>query len=282
MNYWLGVLTVTFIYMIAIAGVALFTGFTGLFSFGHAGFMAVGAYVSGITARLLHLPVWLSIPVGVMAAALVAVAVGLPTLRLKGDYFVIATLGFGEVVRLIVENLEVTGGARGLPDIPAGTSLPVALVLLVGTILFMRNFIASRHGRNCVAVREDEMAAETAGINVTYYKVLSLAISAACCGLAGGLLTHWVRFLHPSMFGMVKSTELTIAVIFGGLGSLSGSMLAGAILTPLPEFLRVAAEWRLVAYGLIVVLMIIFRPEGLLGYREFTLTWPRRKGRAHS
>lgn len=279
MNYWLGVLTVTFIYMIAIAGVALFTGFTGLFSFGHAGFMAVGAYTSAILARTYHLPVFLTMLAGALVAALIAVAIGLPTLRLKGDYFVIATLGFGEVVRLIVENLQITGGARGLPDVPAGTSTWLSLVLLAAAVALLRNFIYSRHGRNCVSVREDEMAAETAGINVTYYKVLALAISAAYCGLAGALLAHWVRFLHPSMFGMVKSTELTIAVIFGGMGSLSGSLLAGAILTPLPEFLRVAAEWRLVAYGLIVVIMIIFRPEGLLGYREFHLPAWVRKGR---
>lgn len=278
MNYWLGVATVTGIYMIAIAGVALFTGFTGLFSFGHAGFMAVGGYASALLAKSLGLPIWLSIPGGAAVAALVAVAVGLPTLRLKGDYFVIATLGFGEVVRLLIENMTITGGARGLPDIKGGTNPWLTFGLLVASVVLLRNFLRSRHGRNCIAVREDELAAETAGINTTYYKVLSLSISAAYCGLAGGLLAHWVRFLHPSMFSMVKSTELTIAVIFGGMGSLSGSMLAGAILTPLPEFLRVANEWRLVVFGLLVVLLIIFRPEGLLGYRE--LTWPGGKGRA--
>ncbi len=277
MEYWTGVLVISGINLIAILGVALFTGFTGLFSFGHGGFMAIGAYASALFAIRAGVPVPLGWAMGAVLAGAVSVLIGYPALRLRGDYFVIATLGFGETIRLLVENShKLTGGARGLPDIPPGVNIWVVLVLDLMAIIALRNFIGSRHGRNCVAVREEETAAETVGIDTTRYKTIALAISAGLAGLSGALMASWIRYLHPSMFGLNKSTEITIAVILGGQGTLTGAVLAAMLLIPLPEVLRMAQEWRLVAYGLIVVLISVLRPEGLFGYREITFEGFRR------
>ena len=285
-EYLLGVLAVTGITLLPVLGVSLLTGFTGYFTFGHGGFMAIGAYTSAILAKLYHLPLWLSIPAGVIAAMLSSYVIGYPTLRLKGDYFCIATLGFGEAVRLGVENLGITGGARGLPGVAMihNAWLPITIIAVITVILF-KNLLLSRFGRTFTALREDEMASRAIGIDTTHAKLMALAISAGLAGLGGALTAHFVGFLHPSMFGMTKSTDLTVAVIFGGVGSLTGSIIATVLLVPLPELLRAAAEWRMAFYGLAVILIMLLRPQGLFGYRE--LTWEslraffNRKPRAH-
>ena len=274
MTYWIGVATLTGIYMIAILGLSILTGFTGLFSMGHAGFMAIGAYTSALLTKTFGLPVLAGVFMGMLVALAIGLLIGYPTLKLKGDYFVIATLGIGEVTKLIIENLpDLTGGARGLTDIPKGTNFPMVLLFVVAIVILLRNFLNSKQGRNCVAVREEELATASIGANVANYKMLAMGISCALCGISGALLAHYMHYLSPTMFTMVKSDELVMTVILGGCGSLTGTIIASLILVPLPEILRFGSvqEWRMVFYGLLVVLVIIFKPSGLMGTKEFTI-----------
>ena len=270
-DYYIGILILVCINLLAVLGLSLMTGFTGLFNFGQAGFLAVGAYTATILTTQYEVPFAIALLAGMITSALTSFVIGYPTLRLKGDYFAIATLGFSEAVRLLVENLEkITGGSRGIPRIPTVTTLPVALVSAVIALWLVANYVTSRHGRNCVAIREDELAAESIGINSFRYKQISFAINAMLAGLAGGLLAHYIGFIQPSMFSIVKSTELIVMVIFGGMHSLTGAILATLALTSLPELLRAAQAWRLVVYGALVVLIMVARPEGLMGSWELT------------
>ena len=272
-SYWIGIMTQTGIYLLAVLGVCILTGFTGLFSFGHAGFMAIGGYVSAIAVKFGDLPLPVGLLLGTVAAALVGIAIGTPTLKLRGDYFLIATLGIGEAIRMILENWEFVGGAKGLTDVGSGISFPLVLCIDILVIFMLANFLRSKHGRNCIAIRENETAARAMGINIFRYKLLAMGISCALAGLAGALLGHYMNYLQPTMFNSVKSNELLIMVIMGGFGSLTGSIISALILVPLPEVLRIgsAQEWRMVVYGLLVVLIILFKPTGLMGYRELTI-----------
>lgn len=280
-TYWFGVGTVVCIYMIAILGVSILCGFTGLFSMGHAGFMAIGGYTSALLTKHFGVPIVVGVLGGMLLAMLLGMLISYPTLKLKDDYFIIVTLGIGEAIKLVIQNLDsVTGGARGLTDIPPlqvkGFPLHffIVLALVIVIVVILRNFLRSKYGRNCVAVREEELAAAAVGIKVFNYKMLAMAISCALCGIAGALLGHYMHFLQPDMFSRVKSDELCIAVILGGRGSLTGTILASLVLLPLPEFLRFefAQEWRMVLYGFLVVMVILFRPAGLMGTRELTVS----------
>ncbi|KXG75904.1 branched-chain amino acid ABC transporter permease [Thermotalea metallivorans] len=268
--YIQGILILAGINLLAVLGLSLLTGFTGLFSFGHAGFMAIGAYTTAIMSVKLHLPFIPSLMIGGLIAALVSLLIGKLTLNLKGDYFCIATLGLGEAIRLILDNVQYLGGARGWPGIPLKTTLLNVVIIDIIGIIILVNLIRSKHGRNMIAIREEEMASQIIGINVFRYKMISLMISAIYAGVAGGMLGHYLGFLQPKMFQIVKSTELTIIVIFGGLGSISGSVLGALVLTSLPEMLRTFAQWRLVVYGIAVIFIMISRPQGLMGGHEFS------------
>ena len=208
--------------------------------------------------------------------------IGYPTLKakLRTDYFAIATLGFGEAVRVLLENLPITQGARGLPGIRADTTLPVLVAATALVLWLARNLIHSRHGRASIAIREDFVAAEMMGVDIFMGRLRSLTFSAACAGLAGGLFAHYFGFIQPSMFTAYMSTQMTAAVVAGGMGSLSGPVIATLIFIGIPEALRMANIWRLVAYGLLLVLIMVFRPQGLMGYRELPLDgllgWGRR------
>lgn len=270
--YIQGILILSGIYLMAVLGLSLLTGFTGLFSFGHAGFMAVGAYTTAAMTIKFNVPFILALFIGGLAAALVSLVIGKLTLNLKGDYFCIATLGFGEAIRLILDNVQYFGGARGWPGIPLKTGLVNVIIFNVIAVVILVNLIKSRHGRNLQAIREEEMASQIIGINVFKYKMISLAISAAYAGIAGGMLAHYTGFLQPKMFQLIKSTELTIMVIFGGLGSISGSIIGAIVLTSLPEVLRAFDRWRLVVYGASVIFIMITRPQGLMGGYEITIT----------
>ncbi len=269
-EYIMGILTLAGINLMTVLGLSLLTGFTGLFSFGHAGFMAIGGYTAAMMTVKFHWPFIPALLVGGLAAALASAVIGKVTLNLKGDYFCIATLGFGEAIRLILDNVQYFGGARGWPGIPYYTNIWNVLFINIIAVMVLANLIRSRHGRNMVAIREEELASQIVGINVFKYKMTSLMISAAYAGIAGGLLGHYMTFLQPKMFSLAKSTELTIIVIFGGLGSISGSVLGALVLTSLPEILRAFYEWRLVFYGLAVIFIMISRPEGLMGGYELT------------
>ncbi|MBR0139729.1 MAG: branched-chain amino acid ABC transporter permease, partial [Firmicutes bacterium] len=249
-------------------------GFTGMFTMGHAGFMAIGAYTSAVLAVKLGVPIPVSMLAGTVLAVIVGVIVSLPTLKLRDDYFMIVTLGVGEGIRLIIQYMEpVTGGARGLTGIPHATDFPQAFILLILTIVFIKSFLSTKYGRSCIAIREEELAAKSIGINVFRHRLMAIVISCALCGLSGALLAHYMNYLNPTLFKLAKSEELTIAVILGGRGSLTGSIIAGLVLLPLPEVLRFgsAQEWRMVLYGFLVIITIIFKPSGLMGTNELTL-----------
>ncbi len=269
--YVKGILILSGINLMAVLGLSLLTGFTGLFSFGHAGFMAIGAYAAAFIGVNLGLPLIVSLLAGGLVAGIISLFIGRLTLKLKGDYFCIATLGFGEAIRLVLDNVQVFGGARGWPGIPIRIDLWNVVLINLAGIAFMISLVNSRHGRNMIAIREEELAAKTIGIDTFRYKMISLFTSAVYAGIAGGLVGYYTGFLQPKMFGMTKSTELTIIVIFGGIGSVSGSVLGALLLTALPELLRAFALWRLVAYGVAVIFIMISRPEGLMGGKEVTL-----------
>lgn len=270
MNYLQSVLILALINGIAAVGLAVFTGFTGLMSLGHAAFMAVGAYVSGIATKVWGLPFGLALPLAGLLAGIYSLLIGIPTLRarLRSDYFTIATLGFGEATRVLLENLEITSGARGMAGLGHFATLPVVFGVFAVTVYLTRNFVFSRYGRMAVAVREDAVAAEMSGVNLFRVRLRSLFFSAVCAGLSGALLAHHIRFIQPNMFTNVQSTLITASVVAGGIGSISGPVLAALFFTIVPEALRVANMWRLVAYGGILVAMMALRPQGLLGYRE--------------
>jgi branched-chain amino acid transport system permease protein len=275
-GYVEGVLILVGINIIAVLGVSILTGFTRLFSFGNAGFMALGAYVAALCSLKLGLPFVVSIILAAAFAGIVAFLLGKLTLGLKGDYFLIATLGFGESVRVILEYATgITGGSRGMPGIPSYTTLPVVVVSVVLAIFISWNFLHSKYGRNLMAIREQEIAAEAVGIDTAKSKVMAFVISAILAGWAGALYSHYLSFISPVMFNLDKSSEFTITVVIGGLGSLSGSILATIILTVLPELFRDASVYRMLLYGLAVVLIITLRPAGLMGYKEFSLAWIR-------
>jgi branched-chain amino acid transport system permease protein len=270
-GYYEGLLILVGINIIAVIGVSILTGFTRLFSFGNGGFMAIGAYTGAILSTKLHTPLVISILGGMIMAGFVAYLLGKITLGLKGDYFLIATLGFGESVRVIIENLQgITGGARGYSGIPMKTDLFVIVVSVVVAVFIAWNLLHSKIGRNLMAIREQEIAADAIGIDTAKYKNIAFIISAMFAAWSGVLFAHYFTFIVPIMFNLVKSTEMTITVVIGGLGSLTGSIIATTILTLLPELARAAAEYRMLAYGIAVVLIITFRPSGLMGYKEFS------------
>ena len=272
-GYYEGLLILVGINIIAVIGVSILTGFTRLFSFGNGGFMAIGAYTGAILSTKLHTPLVISILGGMIMAGLIAFILGKITLGLKGDYFLIATLGFGESIRVIIENMQsVTGGARGYSGIPMKTNLIVIVISVAIAIFFAWNLLHSKIGRNFMAIREQEIAADAIGINTAKYKNIAFVISAMYAAWAGVLFAHYFTFIVPVMFNLAKSSEMTITVVIGGLGSLTGSIVATSILTLLPELARAAAEYRMLAYGIAVVVIINLRPTGLMGYKEFSIT----------
>jgi branched-chain amino acid transport system permease protein len=253
----------------------LSAGFLGQLPLGHAGFMSVGAYAAALFSMSVNLPANVELPLAValggLTAAVFGVLIGLPALRLRGDYLAILTLGFGEIIRVIILNLKFTGGAYGLKGIGRRTTVTWVYIFVAVTLFVLNTLIKSRHGRAILSIREDEIAAEASGIPTTYYKVLAFSVSAAFAGVAGGLYAHHLSILDPSSFGFMKSAEILVIVVLGGLGSLFGSVVSAAALTILPELLRGFAEYRMVIYSLLLVTVMIFKPSGLCGRYEFSL-----------
>jgi branched-chain amino acid transport system permease protein len=311
-----------FVYISSIVGVSIIlavslnivNGMTGQFSIGHAGFMAVGAYISGklslelgqlaisglpveVSDQLLFI---LSLLAGGAAAALCGFLVGLPSLRLRGDYLAIVTLGFGEIIRVFVQNTEALGRALGLSGIPQHSSLFMVWFWVFLTVLVARRIAGSSHGRSLWAIREDEIAAEAMGVNTTGYKVRAFVISSFFAGIAGALFAHFQSIINPGSFTFVKSMEVVVMVVLGGLGSTTGAIVAAVFLTLLPEGLRVAFtaigggdntlaqradQVRMPIYGLLLVVLMLARPQGLFGTKEIWDLLPRwlprrRKGMA--
>ncbi len=270
--YVSGILILCGINLLVVLGLSLLTGFTGLFSFGHAGFIAVGAYTAGYLATAFKVPFFPAVIAGGVMAMLVAMFIGSLTLNLKGDYFCIATLGFGEAVRLILNNVQFLGGARGMTSIPMKSNLFSVYCFVIIGIIAMWFLIKSRHGRNMIAIREEELASQAIGINLFRYKMTSFVISALYAGIGGALWAFYLGYINPIMFMLIKSTEMTIMVILGGLGSITGSIVGAFFLTFLPEVFRSFANWRMVIYGAAVIAVMVLRPQGLLGGIEFSPT----------
>lgn len=266
----------------------LVNGFTGQFSMGHAGFMSVGAYTSAMITLTLNqkAPGLMSSPVlsilvflaslyaGGIVASLVGYLVGLPSLRLKGDYLAIVTLGFGEIIRVIILNINAVGGARGLPGISQFTSFGWLFTVLLLTLFVVWRVIHSAQGRRLLAVREDEIAADSMGVNSTQAKVRAFVLGSFFAGTAGGLYAHYFQYLNPATFDFNRSFEVIIMVVLGGMGSLTGSVLAAVLLTAVREALRPLQEltqidFRMVIYSVFLIVLMLTRPNGLLGTREW-------------
>ncbi|OCA82305.1 ABC transporter [Bacillus sp. FJAT-27225] len=258
------------------ASLHLIIGITGQFSIGHAGFLAVGAYASAITTMKFELPFIAALLAGGLVAAIFGLIIGVPSLRLKGDYLAIATLGFGEIVRITLLNIDYVGGASGMQVSQMSTwGWTFACVLI--TIIVIVNFTNSTHGRACISIREDETAADAMGINTTYYKVVAFAIGAFFAGVAGALFAHNFYIIQPSNFGFLKSFDILIFVVLGGLGSLSGAVIAAILLTIISTTLQSYADTRMIIYSLVLILTMIYRPQGLMGTREITSFFKKAK-----
>ncbi|NMB27919.1 MAG: branched-chain amino acid ABC transporter permease [Tissierellia bacterium] len=265
-------ITIIGINIILAVGLNLITGFTGQFSLGHAAFMSIGAYTSAILTAKLGQPFIVGLLVSGVTAALAGVIIGIPTLRLKGDYLAIATLGFGEIIRIIALNIDYIGGAIGFNDIPQYTNWNWVFFMTVATVILISHFNTSYHGRACVAIKEDEIAAEAMGVNTTYYKVLAFVIGAFFAGIAGALYANYFYFIKPDSFGFMKSIDILVIVVFGGLGSITGSILGAIILSIISLFLQSIPELRMVIYSLILFGIMIYRPTGLVGKQKLNLS----------
>ena len=275
-GYAVGVITLLAINCIAAMGVSLFTGFTGIFTLGHAGYMAIGAYTAAILTVEYGVHFIPAIIAGGILAMILAFLIGIPTLKLVGDYYAIVSLGLGEAIRLIIENWnDVTRGARGYPGIDGFTSMPLFPSLISGIVgYFTAAAMGAGHGVN-IAVAVPELgpwalAASLLGFNTAHYRNLSLAISGFYCGVSGALIAGYMSFIQPIMFDMAKSTELVSIVVFGGLGSMSGCLLGTTILTLVTELFRPISQYRMLIYGLVLVLVMVLRPEGIMGTNELT------------
>lgn len=250
-------------------GLNLITGFTGQFSLGHAAFMGIGAYSSAVLTVKFNMPFIIAILVSGLTALLAGVLIGIPTLRLKGDYLAIATLGFGEIVRILALNTDYIGGAIGFNDIPQYTNWTWIYIATISTILLVNRFVNSYHGRACIAIREDEIAAESMGINTTYYKVMVFAIGAFFAGVAGSLYANYFYYIKPDSFGFMKSIDILVIVVFGGMGSVAGSVVGAVSLSVISLFLQSIPEIRMIVYAIILFIIMVFRPTGLMGDSDF-------------
>ena len=270
------VIQVGFFIILAVS-LNLVTGYLGQLPLGHAGFMAVGAYSAAIFWRAAVVPEGASIVIGLVIAGLVAsvfgVMIGVPALRLRGDYLAIITLGFGEIIRVVLNNLDgITYGARGLRNIPRYSSFMVVYVCVIITVAVIHLIMRSRHGRAILSIRENEIAAESCGVNITYYKVLSFAVSAFFAGVAGALYAGNQGILVPANFDFMTSINILMIVVLGGLGSMMGSIVAAVVLTSLPFVMQPLAEYRMIIYSVLLIIVMIFKPTGLMGNREFSLS----------
>ncbi len=305
-DYVVQIINISLINVILAVSLNLINGFTGQFSIGHMGFAAIGAYSSATLTTLIfkvspHLASGalnlggygvfiVSLIVGGVAAAGVGLLIGFPSLRLKGDYLAIMTLGFGEIIRTVLNNIDYVGGPRGLLGIPKFSNLPIIFTATLITIILIRNLVFSTHGRALLSIRENELASELVGVNTVRYKITAFAIGAFFAGIAGGLQSHLLQIAHPTQYGFLYSILVLIMVYAGGMGSITGSIIAAFALTFLSEGLRsvlpamgdmlhikIGDEWRMVVYSLLLILIMLFRTEGLMGMREMKLLVPEQE-----
>ncbi|MGX8685796.1 MAG: branched-chain amino acid ABC transporter permease [Spirochaetales bacterium] len=290
-EYYKGIIITVGINIILATSLNVVCGYLGQLPLGHAGFMAVGAYAGAIfmkatpAATLLRagntvalIPyIIIAILISALVAGIFGLLIGIPALRLKGDYLAIITLGFGEIIRVVLTNIDsvlgfkFTYGASGLARIPKFTSLAVMFIVTVLCLFLIHVFMKSRHGRAVLSIRDNEIAAESVGINTTFYKTTAFVFSAMLAGVAGCLYAGYIGSLYPSTFKFMKSIEILVMVVLGGMGSMLGSVISAVVLTALPEMLRAFSDYRMVVYSLALVLMMIFRPKGLMGTYDFSM-----------
>lgn len=287
-DYILTILTLCGINIILAVSLNVATGYLGQLPLGHAGFMAVGAYAGGIFLKAVPFAqsaglsriglIAVAILVGGAIAAIFGILIGIPALRLKGDYLAIITLGFGEIIRVVLQNIDkvlgfsLTGGTSGLKRIPKFTTVMVVFTCVVLTCLVIHLLMKSRHGRAILSIRENEIAAESCGIKTTYYKAMAFTVSAFFAGVAGALYAGYVGMLQPTNFGFMKSIEILVMVVLGGMGSMIGSVLSAGVLTTLPQLLLAFDKYRMVVYSLVLIIVMIFKPTGLMGDYDFSLS----------
>lgn len=283
-SYIMQLIMFTGINMVMTASLGMINGFTGQFSIGHGGFMAVGAYTSVFFTTIIfqlmgsqpvsqnfggYMLFFVSILMGGLCAGFAGFLIGLPTLRLRGDYLAIVTMAFGEVIRTIIRVSDPLGGPRGVSGVPPMTNVTIVFIFTVGSIWLIRNFLGSTYGRASRAVRDSEIAAEIMGINTTRQKTLVFAIGAMFAGFCGGLYPHILYRTHPDDFSFMKSLEYLLYLYIGGSGSISGAITGAFIFTLIPELFRSLQLWRMVIYSLLLVIIMLFRPDGIVGDREF-------------
>lgn len=286
-QYWQRVLDQALITVIGALGLSLIYGFAGQFSLGHAAFYGLGAYTAGVITKVWGHgnPVWLvlAIVAGMLLPAAVSFLVGLPILRLRSDYLGIATLGFGIIVKVMLDNSDKVfrplGGATGMTGVPQVVGFDIIFLAAVLVVVILRNFVSSSFGRACVAIREDEVAADIMGINTAKQKTLAFVFGCTLAGLAGSLYAHRYPFLHPTNFDFLKSLDFLLIVVLGGFGSLSGTVVTAVTWVFLLEGLRFVlgeafVDWRGVIYALVLLVTILLRPQGLFGGKEFRLFMP--------
>lgn len=277
-SYFQGIIILACINIILATSLNITTGFLGQIALGHAGFLAIGAYSSALISMSLSssgmpdiLRFLIAILAGGILSAICGFFVGIPALRLRGDYLAIITLGFGEIIRVVILNLKITGGGKSLMGIDNLSNIYVVFWITVCVVAILFTFIRSKYGRAIMAIREDDIASEASGINNTYYKVLAFTVASFFAGIAGGIYAHYLTVLNASNYGFMKSTEYVVMVVLGGMGSLTGSILSAIILTILPEALRAFSEYRMLLYSIVLIIVMIFKPSGLLGTHEFSL-----------
>ena len=280
--YYYQIVILVGINIILAVSLNLINGFTGQFSMGHAGFYAVGAYTSAsvvyyggnsILAATAFLPeivqsttlLLLGLLAGGLTAAIAGLAVGIPSLRLRGDYLAMVTLGFGEIIRVLILNINAIGGSRGFSGIPQLSNFFWVYLAVLATVVTVHNLVNSSYGRAFIAIRDDEVAAEAMGVDTTRFKVLSFVISSMFAGIAGSLFGHFTMYLHPNSFLFITSFYLIIMIVVGGLGSTEGAIAGAVLITVSLEAFREFGAFRLVNFSILLVLIMIYRPQGLLG-----------------
>ncbi len=307
-NYHMQIIEIALINIILATSLNIINGFTGQFSLGHGGFMAIGAYTAGVLTTLVwKVPQMQALPkftlfifaviLGGVLAAIVGVLLGIPTLRLRGDYLAIVTLAFQEIVRVAINAIDAVGGPRGLLGIPRLSTFTLIFLFTLVSIFIMKNIVYSTIGRAMKSIREDEVASELVGVNTTKYKVMAFSVGAFFAGVAGALLVHLLQLAHPTMFSITSPSiagplSVLTMVYIGGAGSMSGSIIAAVFLTVLSELLRlgidsvnamhilpftVGPEWRMVVYAVLLVVVMLYRTEGIMGRREFKMLVPEEE-----
>lgn len=278
MNYYIEILTNVGISLIGVLSVFVISGMTGLFSLGQASFMAIGAYTAGILAKNTGLGMAPCLLLAVLVGGLFGFIIALPTVRLRRDYIALITFGFGQAVIAVLNNLtSITGGAMGLMSIPKYTTPLLVLISVIVISFLVWNLKKSRFGRQCMALKSDEIAARAMGINVNRIKLQAFVVASMITAYGGALYAFHTTYVDPTIFVWNRSAEWLIIVFFGGLNSLTGALLSGIVLGVLPELLRALSNLRIIIYSVLVLLVINFRPQGLLGAYEFSITrvWNR-------